>query len=78
MKETQSFVRGENTFSSGTFCERSRRLFKLLVFYLMTLLVARDRNPTQIRLSTKGSLLAHSTQKHAKISYRKGEKDCRN
>lgn len=40
----------------------------------MTLLVTRDRNPTQTRLSTKGNLLAHSTQKHAKASHRKEEK----
>lgn len=40
-EETQSFVRGENTFNSDShdLCERSRQWFKLLVFYIMTLLV---------------------------------------
>lgn len=37
----------------------------------MILYVARDRNLTQTRLSTKGNLLAHSTEKVAKVSYRK-------
>lgn len=40
----------------------------------MTLLVIRDRNPTQTRLNAKGNLLAHSTQKDAKAFHRKEEK----
>lgn len=55
IKETQSFVREGNTFSSGTFSESLRQQFKLLIFYIMIFLVARDRNLTQTRLNTKGT-----------------------
>lgn len=40
----------------------------------MTLLVARDRNPTQTRWAQRGNLLAHSTWKGARVSHRKEEK----
>lgn len=42
--------------------------------FILRLLVARNRHPTETRISTKGNLLAYSVQKDAKVSHRKEEK----
>ena len=75
MKETQSFARGENIVRSNRHLhERSRQRFKLWVFNVITLLVARDRNPTQTRLAKREVYWLIQLRKISKRPHRKGER----